>query len=206
MTLKDESIAVATPAATGAADSGRPAAAEVAGAANLDKVRDILFGVQMREFERRFARLEDRLVKETNDLKDDVKKRLEALESYARQESEALAAQIKAEQDSRGEAHRDLSRELNETAKAFERRTSALDDQLAKGQRESRQQLLEQYQRLSDEIRTKMDDVLATLAREAHELRTDKTDRAVLASLLSEMALRLTNGLTIPGAEELGNA
>lgn len=206
MTLKDESIAVATPAAPGAADSGRPAAVEVAGAANLDKVRDILFGVQMREFERRFARLEDRLVKETNDLKDDVKKRLEALESYARQESEALAAQIKAEQDSRGEAHRDLSRELNETAKAFERRTSTLDDQLAKGQRESRQQLLEQYQRLSDEIRTKMDDVLATLAREAHELRTDKTDRAVLASLLSEMALRLTNGLTIPGAEELGNA
>lgn len=206
MTLKDESTAVATPAAPGAADSGRPAAAEVAGAANLDKVRDILFGVQMREFERRFARLEDRLVKETNDLKDDVKKRLEALESYARQESEALAAQIKAEQDSRGEAHRDLSRELNETAKAFERRTSALDEQLAKGQRESRQQLLEQYQRLSDEIRTKMDDVLATLAREAHELRTDKTDRAVLASLLSEMALRLTNGLTIPGAEELGNA
>lgn len=205
MTPKDESIAVATPAATGA-DAGRAATAEVAGAANLDKVRDILFGVQMREFERRFARLEDRLVKETNDLKDDVKKRLEALESYARQESEALAAQIKAEQDSRGEAHRDLSRELNETAKAFERRTSALDEQLAKGQRESRQQLLEQYQRLSDEIRTKMDDVLATLAREAHELRTDKTDRAVLASLLSEMALRLTNGLTIPGAEELGNA
>ena len=205
MTLKDESIAVATPAATGTADSGRPAA-EVAGAANLDKVRDILFGVQMREFERRFARLEDRLVKETNDLKDDVKKRLEALESYARQESEALAAQIKAEQNSRGEAHRDLSRELNETAKAFERRTSALDEQLAKGQRESRQQLLEQYQRLSEEIRTKMDDVLATLAREAHELRTDKTDRAVLASLLSEMALRLTNGLTIPGAEELRNA
>lgn len=204
MTLKDESIAVATPAATGTADSGRPAA-EVAGAANLDKVRDILFGVQMREFERRFARLEDRLVKETNDLKDDVKKRLEALESYARQESEALASQIKAEQNSRGEAHRDLSRELNETAKAFERRTSALDEQLAKGQRESRQQLLEQYQRLSEEIRTKMDDVLATLAREAHELRTDKTDRAVLASLLSEMALRLTNGLTIPGAEELGN-
>jgi DNA anti-recombination protein RmuC len=205
VTLKDESIAVATPAATGAADQGRPAAVDAAGAANLDKVRDILFGVQMREFERRFARLEDRLVKETNDLKDDVKKRLEALESYARQESEALAAQLRTEQEARSEAHRDLSRELNETAKAFERRSATLDEQLAKGQRESRQQLLEQYQRLSDEIRTKMDDVLATLAREAHELRTDKADRAVLASLLSEMALRLTNGLTIPGAEELGN-
>jgi hypothetical protein len=206
VTLKDESIAVATPAAAGAADPGRPVAGDAAGAANLDKVREILFGVQVRDFERRFARLEERLVKETNELKEDVKKRLEALESYARQESEALAAQIKGEQDARSDAHRDLSRELNETAKAFERRTTSLDDQLSRSQRESRQQLLEQYQRLSDEIRTKMDDVLATLAREAQELRTDKTDRAVLASLLSEMALRLTNGLNVPGAEELGNA
>ena len=205
MTPKNVSTAVASPTAPGDADLERPVAAD-AGAANLDKVRDILFGVQVRDFERRFARLEERLLKETTELKEDVKRRLEALENYARQESEALAAQIRAEQNARGEAQRDLSRELNETAKAFDRRTGALDEQLAKGQRESRQQLLEQYQRLSDDIRTKMDDVLATLAREAQELRTDKTDRAVLASLLNEMALRLTNGLTVPGTEELGNA
>jgi len=206
VTPKNVSTAVASPTAPGDADLERPVAADAAGAANLDKVRDILFGVQVRDFERRFARLEERLLKETTELKEDVKRRLEALENYARQESEALAGQIRAEQNARGEAQRDLSRELNETAKAFDRRTGALDEQLAKSQRESRQQLLEQYQRLSDDIRTKIDDVLATLAREAQELRTDKTDRAVLASLLNEMALRLTNGLTVPGAEELGNA
>jgi exonuclease VII large subunit len=190
----------------GSEDLPRLGAADPTGAANLDKVRDILFGVQQREFERRFARLEERLLKETTDLKEDVKRRLEALESYARQESEALAAQLKSEQDARSDADRDLSRELNDTAKSFERRAGVLDEQLSKTQRETRQQMLEQYQRLSDEIRTKVDDVLAALAREAKELRTDKTDRAMLASLLSEMALRLGNGLTIPGAEELGNA
>lgn len=200
MTLKNESTAVASVAAD------RPAAGEAAGAANLDKVRDILFGVQIRDFERRFTRLEERLVKETNELKDDVRRRLEALETYARQESEALASQLKAEQTARSESHRDLSRELNETGKGFERRAAALEEQAARNQRETRQQLLEQYQRLSDEIRTKVDDVLATLTREAQELRADKTDRALLASLLSEMALRLGDGLTIPGAEELGNA
>ena len=47
---------------------------EQAGGASLDKVRDILFGVQMRDYDRRFARLEERLVKETADLKDEVKK------------------------------------------------------------------------------------------------------------------------------------
>jgi len=37
--------------------------AEPAAAASIDKVRDILFGNQVREFERRFARLEERIIK-----------------------------------------------------------------------------------------------------------------------------------------------
>src|SRR5262245_8356625 len=56
------------------------------GGASIDKVRDILFGSHLREFERRFIRLEERLVKETNDLKEDVRSRLEALEAFARSE------------------------------------------------------------------------------------------------------------------------
>jgi hypothetical protein len=68
-----------------------------------------------------------------------------------------------------------------------------------------RQSLLEQHQRLSEDFRQKIDEVLAALAREAHELRTDKTDRQALASLLKEMAMRLTDEFNIPGAAEGGN-
>ena len=64
---------------------------------------------------------------------------------------------------------------------------------------------LEQHQRLSDDIRQKVDDVLAPLARETHALRTDKADRAAIATLLTEMAMRLTNELRIPGTEGLEN-
>ena len=38
----------------------------------------------MREVERRFARLEERLIKETQDLKEDVKRRLDALTKRSR--------------------------------------------------------------------------------------------------------------------------
>ena len=65
--------------------------------------------------------------------------------------------------------------------------------------------MLEQHQRLTDDIRHKMEDVLATLARETGELRTDKADRTAIASLLTEMAMRLTNQFRIPGAEDGGN-
>jgi hypothetical protein len=179
---------------------------EAPGGANLDKVRDILFGNHLRDIERRFARLEERLLKETTDLKADVKNRLGALERYVREEAESLAGQIKAEQEGRIDANGSLSRELKDTGAALDRRLTGLDEQSLKRQRELRQQMLEQYQRLSDDLRQKVDEVLAALAREAGELRADKADRATLASLLTEMAMRLTNDLHVPDAESIGNA
>lgn len=168
-------------------------ATDGASVGNLDKVRDILFGSQMRDVERRFARLEERLLKETQDLKDDVKRRLDALETFARNETESLADQLRGERAERLESTRTL-----------ERRDTTLDEQLTKGHRDLRQQILEQHQRLSDDIRQKVDDVLASLARETGELRADKADRATIASLLTEMAMRLNNELRLPG-EDLGN-
>lgn len=179
--------------------------AQDAGAASIDKVRDILFGTQLREFDRRFARLEERLLKETNDLKEDLRSRLDALELYARKENDSLAEQIKSEHDGRVDAAAALSRELQEAAKTLERRSAALDDQLSKAQRDLRQQILEQHQRLSDEIRKRADDLLAALARESRELRSDKADRTTLAALFNELAMRLTSDLGASGAEDTRN-
>ena len=119
-----------------------------AGTGNLEKVRDILFGHQMREVDRRFVRLEERIVKETRDLREDMKRRLDALEAYTNKETEALSTQLRNEQAERVDANARLVRELADTAGALERRTAALDEQLAKGQREIRQHILEQQQRL----------------------------------------------------------
>lgn len=202
---QDQQGTVESPATTSQEDSVRPVAADTAGSASLDKVRDILFGVQMREVDRRFGRLEERLVKETNDLKDEVKRRLEALEQYTRAEVDSLADRLRAEHDALAATRQDASRELRETAASLERRTTTLDEQLSKAQRELRQQMLEQHQRLTDDFRQKVDEVLATLAREARELRDDKADRRLVASLLTEMAMRLNNELTIPGVEDLAN-
>lgn len=170
-------------------------------AGNIDKVRDILFGGQMRDYDRRFQRLEERLVQEVGELKDDLRKRLAALEQFMKQEVASLADRITTEHDERTNATKDLSREARESAMAFEKKTGQLDDQIGRVQRELRQQILELQQRMSDDLREKVDDVLARLAREANELRSDKTDRATLAALLTEMAMRLNNELTIPGLD-----
>lgn len=186
-------------------DGDRLTVVDQPGVGNLEKVRDILFGNQMRDVDRRFARLEERIVKETRDLKDDIKRRLDALEAYSTKESDTLAGHIRQERDDRVDANARLARELADTAGAFERRSASLDEQLAKGQREIRQHILEQQQRLSEDMRERIDEVLAALARETHELRTDKTDRMALASLLKEMAMRLTDEFRLPGDDGGGN-
>jgi hypothetical protein len=178
---------------------------ETAGAASLDKVRDILFGAHIKEFERRLARLEEQLIKETADLKDDVRQRLMDLERFFHEETEAIANRLKAERDERADQTADLSRSLREATQASDRKSSTLEDQLSRNQRDLRQQILAQQQRLSAEIRQTADEVTARLNRESQELRNAKTDRAALAALLTEMAMRLNNELTIPGLEEAGN-
>jgi gas vesicle protein len=183
------------------ADAEAKAADDLAGG-NIDKVRDILFGGQMRDYERRFARLEERLIKETAELKDDVRKRLSALETFVRQETESLAERIKAEQEERSDATKDLAQDARNAAKAFEKKAGQLDDAIGRVQRELRQQLLELHQNMSDDMRQKIDDVLGRLHQESTVLRNDKTDRATLASLLTEMAMRLTNELSIPGVDK----
>lgn len=166
---------------------------------NIDKIREILFGGQMRDYERRFARLEERLVKEASDLRDDTRRRFDALEAFVKQELEALSERLQFEQRARDDSVQDLARALKETGQSIERKLAQLDEQTARGQRELRQQILDQSKSLSEEIRQKRDELAALVEREVAALSSDKTDRAALAGLFSEVALRLTNEFKIPG-------
>src|ERR1044072_4141706 len=77
---------------------------ELGGAGNIDKIRDILFGVQMRDYEKRFARREQRLMKEESDLRDETRKRFDSLEQYIKEEMEALVERVTTEQNASSEA------------------------------------------------------------------------------------------------------
>ena len=175
------------------------AAADAAGGGNLEKIRDILFGAQVHDFEKRFARLEERLLKETADARADTKKRFESLESFIRKEVESLADRLKAEQGDRAESVKEVGRELRETAKSLEKRLAAQDENATKSQRELRQQILDQSKSLTEEIRNRNRETTTTLSRELTELRAEKTDRAALAGFLTDVAVRLTNDVKAPG-------
>lgn len=188
---------------------------EGAGVGNIEKVRDILFGTQMRDYEKRFIRMEERMNKEISNLREETKKRFDSMESYTKGEIESLSDRLTAEQNERTESVKrevellsdrlkteqseraasikDLSREATEMNRALEKRLAQLDEQLNKISRDLRQQLLDQSKELSDIIRLKYEDTMAAMERLAHELRSDKVDRSKLSELLMGMALQLTD-------------
>ena len=167
-------------------------------AGNVDKIRDILFGSQMRDYDRRFARFEERLLKESADLREDVKRRFESLESFIRAEIESLGERLQKEQQERTEAIKELTREQRESQRGWEKKTSQLEEQAAKTQRELRQQWLDESKRLGDQIEQKAKDGAAALDREISELSERSQDRFALADLLTELAMRLKNEFAIP--------
>jgi len=170
-------------------------------AANVDKIRDIIFGSQMRDYEKRFNRLEERLTADAQSLREDTKKRFDTLEAFLHKEIDALNQRVKAEKSERIDALKDLSRELRETSKAIEKRLAQIEDQLSKETAALRAQILEQSKQLSGEIASKHRALANDLDRETQNLRNEKVDREAMADLLSEFALRLKGDLKLPGGK-----
>ena len=171
------------------------------GGGNLEKIRDILFGTQVRGYEARFAALEEALAKETAEIRETSRRRFEQLESYIKKELELLQTRWKAERDERSDAAVQHSRELRELGESLSRRVRDLDERGTAVERDLRSQLLQQAKDLSDDIQARHEAVGTLLEKRFQELRQGKTDRAALASLFNEVALRLNDQFQIPGAD-----
>lgn len=160
---------------------------------NLDKIRDILFGEQTRNHERRFAQLEQHLIREATDLRTDLKRRFEDLELYIKKEVAALTSHLTKEQEVRGESVTKLTQDLTQLAATLEEKASRLEQQGSHAQSHIMQQLTERASELATDIRTRHAEATSALDRAVQELRAEKTDRATLAAVLMEASKRLAD-------------
>ncbi len=100
--------------------AGAPAAAAAPETAeSLDKVRDILFGSQMRTVERRLGQLEERLLRELAGVRAELERQVGAVEAAARKGSAALDERLKGEQAKRADEVKALRAELRRLGEQF---------------------------------------------------------------------------------------
>jgi flagellar hook-basal body complex protein FliE len=172
---------------------GPPAGNGLADAGSVDKIRDILFGNQMRDFDRRFSQMEDHLAKATLDLRDETQKRIDALELFFKKELESLKHRIKSESDERADGDGRVNDELKSTASALKRAIAQVEEKLSESATELRQQILEQSKSLTAEIQSKSEQASESLRSSTNALDETKIDRSALAEYFIEMAMHLSS-------------
>ena len=172
---------------------------------SMEKIRDILFGNQMRDVDKRFTRIEKALAKETEALKEDTRKRLAALETYFKKEMESLKDRLNSEINDRTDADKALMDELKKTTTGLTKKIAQVEDQLAEQATELREQILAQSKQLSTEIQEKYDLSLSDLKTTAQELDEAKLDRAALAEFLIEMAMRVSGNQDVEPLKQIEN-
>ncbi|MFZ1983449.1 MAG: hypothetical protein WAU91_03495 [Desulfatitalea sp.] len=176
--------------------------AEAGDAGSMEKIRDILFGNQVRDFERRFARMEEHLSKSAADLRDEVNKRLEALERFFKEELETLKDRIKGEAEKRSDAEKRLGDDLKGSSAALSKAIQQAEEKSSERATELRQQILQQSKELISEIQAKHEQAGRAIAQAAERLEESKINRGTLAEYLVDVAMRLSDHPPTAGNSE----
>jgi hypothetical protein len=164
-----------------------------AGPGSIDRIREILFGANMRDYEQRFAYLEEAMKKESADVREYTRRQLVALETFVHKELGALEVRMNREREERSESVSRMANDLSVTSTSILRKIGEMESQEAQDKREIRNDVLQQSKELNDAIQTKGEELIALLERHARDLQYSKTDRAALAGLFSEVASRLSD-------------
>lgn len=139
---------------------------------NLDMIRNILFGEQIRDLDRKHSSLERFVRVSINALAEDTQRKLDALQNDIKLIKDLLIEEAKARrEENQGARHRieKSERMLDELAKRMTVEVAKLDQQMAVSRK----------------------DLIRQLNETAEQLRHEKADRKAVAGILNGMAKQL---------------
>lgn len=151
---------------------------------NLDMVRNILFGEQIRENEKRLATLERFVKVWTNSVRDEMRKNMDNLNHEILMLQDLLDQEAKARMDDTAIARK----HFDQTSKGIE----GLQRQLQTDGASLQQNLEQEVKRLTEMLEEQRNDILGQLRQAGEQLRQDKVDRNMLATLLDNISHQLT--------------
>jgi hypothetical protein len=147
---------------------------------NVDQIRDILFGTHMRDYERRFLALEERVDAGLAQLRDQHDERFAKLERAVEDGFERLGELLRRETAERNGALDELDARTQERARTAQ---ADIERRLAESDERQRSAV--------DRTAARFGEAEAALARAGGELDANKVGREDLAALLAEFAQRL---------------
>jgi len=176
------------------AETGRADEAPAEDVSSLEQIRDILFGRQMSAYEERFSLLEKRILVATEVLRQEVGERLDSLDAYIREETDGMGRRITQERDVRTVAVEELIASVRQHRDALGKRMDSVEEASNEVAEALRTQVLNGATRAQEARETRTDDLQKRLDENLSALRSQKTDYQALATLLADVAARLSEG------------
>ena len=158
---------------------------------NVDKIRDILFGNQMRDFDRKFNQLEERIASDLTNLRKENSLQIESLQTFIESEIEILASKLSSEEKTRIDEMDDMDAGLKKNVKQIDKKIADAGKSLDTHSREMNQKMLKQSQDFNIEMNSQFEQTRKRMDDYKRELTASKVDKSILAEMLNSLALQI---------------
>lgn len=165
---------------------------------NIDQIRDIIFGAQLREYDNRFDKIDSDLSMMQQDMQTRTEQIKTVLSGEMRAAVDSFEKKIKSITLNTQEESADLRQQIDRVNRKFSSSIEALDEAIDNQTSSLRDELSQTRDRLSEESRTLKTQVFEELDRRFSMLRDVKVSRDDMAEILFELGMRLKGTEFVP--------
>lgn len=154
---------------------------------SIDRVREILFGGQIRKFERHLEQIEKSLKKESDQLKDSTAQQLNSLTVNIKKEIDGLSSRLAKERFEWQTTVKQYTQAVEDLRQEVREQSTQLTKDILGGYREVHARL----EAINEHLNQSQDELGQLLQATVDQIAQQKVDRNEFADLLVDMSQRL---------------
>ena len=169
---------------------------------NVDQIRDIIFGAQLRDYDSRLAKVESGFTLLQQEMRDRIDQMKDSLSAELKTTVEALEKKLKLYHATSQEECFELRQQVDRLSRKFSTSIQTLDETLDTQTQTLRNELVQSKDKLQEDVSALRDLVLEELDRRFSDLKEAKVSREDLAETLFALGMRLKGTEFIPKLKE----
>jgi uncharacterized protein YfbU (UPF0304 family) len=169
---------------------------------NVDQIRDIIFGAQLRDYDSRLAKVESGFTLLQQEMRDRIDQLRDSLSAELKTTVDALEKKLKLYHATNQEECFELRQQVDRISRKFSTNIQTLDETLDTQTQMLRNELVQSKDKLQEDVSALRDLVLEELDRRFSDLKEAKVSREDLAETLFALGMRLKGTEFIPKLKE----
>ena len=171
---------------------------------NLEQVREILFGSQVRTFDRQIDQLDERINSRLSAMEQDSRKRHQSLERFVKEElrrlDQKLTSEVKALNKGAGRLEQTMDKAVKKVGDRLDKSLESVRGEVEVNDRRVREHILDEVNSMHDALSKQHQELSNAINAAVMDLAGDKVSHTNLALLFNELAVRLSDDTSTAGS------